>query len=70
MRCHNYVGNLTIYGVWGNYNVPESLSFTLNLKDGHNLPCSYTINDPNLITCALNHVKFNLDFSDQYMDAN
>ena len=70
MHCTNYVGDVTIYGLWGNYNVPESLSFTLNLTDGHNFRCSYTIKDPNVIKCPLNHVKFQLKFSDQYMDAN
>ena len=39
MHCENSVGDLTIEGVWNNYNVPESLSFNLNLTDGHNLPC-------------------------------
>jgi hypothetical protein len=69
MNCHNYVGELTIKGVWNNYNVPRNVSFPLNLTDGHNLDCSYTSQDPNIITCHLDHIKFHLEFLDQYMDA-
>jgi len=70
MHCHDYVGNITIEGLWNNYNIPHNVSFTLNLKDGHNFECSFTSQDPNVITCHIDHVKFHIDFNDQYMDAN
>ena len=71
MECTNYVGKLTIKGEWSNTdNIPESLSFTLNLKDGHKFGCSFTKNDPNVITCPIDHVKFKLVYDDQYMDTN
>ena len=69
-KCINNVGTITIQGGWGNDNAPESLSFTLHLTDGHNLPCSYTSQDPNGFTCSLDHVKFKYAFDDQYMDEN
>ena len=69
MSCHNFVGSLTIKGVWNNNIVPRNVSFPLNLTDGHILDCSYTSQDPNVITCHLDHIKFLLAFSDQYMDA-
>ena len=71
MHCKNSVGDIKMKGTWTNpANIPQSLSFPLNLKDGHNFTCSFTNKVPTNITCPIEHVKFTLDFSDTYMDAN
>ena len=43
MNCLNSAGTLINKGAWNNSEIiPESLSFTLKLKDGNNFECTFT----------------------------
>ena len=58
-------------GAWNNSEIiPESLSFTLKLKDGNNFECTFTNETQTDITCAIKNVKFKVEYTDTYMDAN
>ena len=67
----NSAGTLVIKGAWNNSEIiPESLSFTLKLKDGNNFECTFTNETQTDITCAIKNVKFKVEYTDTYMDAN
>ena len=71
MNCLNSAGTLVIKGAWNNSEIiPESLSFTLKLKDGNNFECTFTNETQTDITCAIKNVKFKVEYTDTYMDAN
>ena len=71
MNCLNSAGTLVIKGAWNNSEIiPESLSFTLKLKDGNNFECTFTKETQTDITCAIKNVKFKVEYTDTYMDAN
>ena len=42
----------------------------MKLKDGNNFECTFTNETQTDITCAIKNVKFKVEYTDTYMDAN
>ena len=65
--------SIDLNGKWDNSdNIPKSLSFDLQLKDGSKIPCTFPISETekNVIKCTKISKEFVLSFSEQSMDSN
>ena len=69
--CVHGTGTIKLRGRWNDsQNIPESLSFNLNLSSGQSFPCIFNRIEPNVIKCTITSGKFTLNYENHFMDNN